>query len=70
MGTATRAVGADDVVVGKDQKIVKYIRANQDKNQDKQKKISDGREKKKLWRIKKIIIKKINYKIIIKKKKI
>lgn len=58
MGTATRAVGADDVVVGKDQEIVKYIRANQDKNQDKQKKISDGREKKKLWRIKKIIIKK------------
>lgn len=47
MGTATRAVGADDVVVGKDQEIVKYIRANQDKNQDKQKKISDGREKKK-----------------------
>jgi len=58
MGTATRAVGADDVVVGKDQEIVKYIRANQDKNQDKQKKISDGREKKKIMEDKKNYYKK------------
>ena len=58
MGTATRAVGADDVVVGKDQEIVKYIRANQDKNQDKQKKISDGREKKKIMEEKKKYYKK------------
>lgn len=58
MGTATRAVGADDVVVGKDQEIVKYIRANQDKNQDKQKKISDGREKKKIMEDKKNCYKK------------